>query len=172
VQSSAPDERIVSLQTMTESKLSLTSTMGEAHAFVAELVGYAHRNLHTMDRMTDEARDAAHSRLCKTISEKISSASDALAICMITDPATLAAARTVAVRGGEPAVSFESAEGLQAAIERIIELGEASLSVQLYMTAALCTVMTAESMLDDDRKVTTPDSQGGTEGDPLGDQGE
>lgn len=158
------------------SDLSLHSTMGEAHAYATDLIDYAFTQLHTLDRMqSGEAKEAAHSRLCQQIAKRIDGASDALAICMIADPSTLAAARTVAVMGGTTEIKdLTDSAALEAAIAQIIALGEARLSVQLYMTAALCTVMIAEAKLADETtpQVTTPESQGGTEGDPLGVQGE
>ena len=157
--------------------LTLHSTMGEAHTYADELVEYAYTQLHTMDRMQDgPARDAAHTRLCEAISQRISGASDALGVCMIADPSTLAAARAITVMGGKVPKDREALEGpeLEAAVNELVRLGEAKLSVQLYMTAALCCVMIAEMRLAEETtpQVTTPESQGGTEGDPLGVQGE
>ena len=158
------------------SDLTLHSTISEAHAYATDLIDYAYTQLHTLDRMqSGEAKEAAHSRLCQQIAKRIDGASDALAICLVADPSTLAAARTVTVMGGKTDIAdLSSSAALEAAIEQIVALGEARLSTQLYMTAALCTVMIAEQRLTDETtpQVTTPQSEGGTEGDPLGVEGE
>ena len=168
---------------MTE-PLNLGSSMKSTCDYVHELAESVYTQVHSISRMQTEAASAAQKRLADNLSASMRSATEALAVVLVTEPAILAAARARAAMGLDNDLldnldtsdmsEDDVVEFMNALLAGLESLNNQSMSTQLYTTAALCLVMTAERRIDTERNeaVTHPQSEGGTEGDPLGVEGE